>query len=552
MPADSLHQLSILLVEDNPGDARLVEELLREAPEYGEWAPESPLPQLDKVRTVNEARNRLRDSDYDIILLDLGLPDSQGLDTLRTVRLLVDDCPIVVLTVESEHAVGLSAVREGAQDYLVKNRMDQWSLPRAVHYAIERCEQQKQTLKAQLEIRATKDRAESAEQTNRQLEREVEERKRAENRVRELNLTLTERLDRLAAVHAIDRVINASMNLQMTLDVVMRQLRRQLNVDATAVLLYREDGMQLEYTAGEGFRGDTITRRTVRLGEGPVGEAALRRQQISQGNLDTAQDLLPAELLSEDDFHSYHALPLVAKGHLRGWLEVYHREPFNAGREWFGFLETLAEQTAIAIDNASLLQGLQRSNSELALAYDRTIEGWSRALDLRDEETEGHSRRVTELTVELARAMGIREEQLAHVRRGALLHDIGKMGIPDAILLKPDSLTSEEWEIMKLHPIHALELLAPIAFLRPALDIPYCHHEKWDGSGYPRGLKGTQISLAARIFAVIDVFDALTSNRPYRAAWSKQEALRHIRQQSGSHFDPEIVEVFLQLHADGA
>jgi putative nucleotidyltransferase with HDIG domain len=213
-------------------------------------------------------------------------------------------------------------------------------------------------------------------------------------------------------------------------------------------------------------------------------------------------------------------------------------------------LETLAEPTAIAIDNAGLFSDLQHANVDLTLAYDATIEGWSRALDLRDRETEGHTRRVAELTVTLARAAGLSEAELVHVRRGALLHDIGKMGVPDGILLKPGKLTEEEWVLMRKHPKFAFDMLAPIAYLKPALDIPYCHHEKWDGTGYPRRLKGEQIPLAARLFALIDVYDALRSDRPYRTAWDEGTVLVHIQEGAGTHFDPNVIEVFLRMLAD--
>ena len=183
----------------------------------------------------------------------------------------------------------------------------------------------------------------------------------------------------------------------------------------------------------------------------------------------------------------------------------------------------------------------------MAHAYDITLEGWARALELRDQETIGHTRRVTELTDRLARKMGIPDSDLIHVRRGALLHDIGKMGIPDRILHKPGELTSEEWEIMRTHPVLANDMLSPIHFLHPALDIPYHHHEKWDGSGYPCGLKGEEIPLVARIFAIIDVYDALTTDRPYRIAWSQETTLAYIREQNGIHFDPQVVEIFLSF-----
>ena len=190
---------------------------------------------------------------------------------------------------------------------------------------------------------------------------------------------------------------------------------------------------------------------------------------------------------------------------------------------------------------------LRRSNTELRLAYDTTIEGWARALELRDKETEGHTRRVTDMTVRLARVMGIDDEALVHIRRGALLHDIGKMGVPDHILLKPGKLSEAEWEAMREHPSHALTMLSPITFLRPALEIPYCHHEKWDGSGYPRGLKGEAIPLAARIFSLVDVWDALSYDRPYRRAWSQDKVISYLRERAGIDFDPGITEVFLRM-----
>lgn len=187
---------------------------------------------------------------------------------------------------------------------------------------------------------------------------------------------------------------------------------------------------------------------------------------------------------------------------------------------------------------------IEQAHSQLLSAYDATIEGWSRAMDLRDKETEGHTQRVTQLSEKLAKIAGIRQDELIQIRRGSLLHDIGKLGVPDSILLTPNKLTDGEWEVMRKHPQYAYEMIQPIEYLRPALDIPYCHHEKWDGTGYPRGLKGEEIPLSARIFAIVDVWDALTSDRPYRAAWDKQKTLQYINEQSGKHFDPQIVELF--------
>jgi cyclic di-GMP phosphodiesterase len=190
---------------------------------------------------------------------------------------------------------------------------------------------------------------------------------------------------------------------------------------------------------------------------------------------------------------------------------------------------------------------LREVNAQLLSAYEATIEGWSHALDLRDRETEGHSRRVTELTVKLAQALGMSGDEIMHIRRGALMHDMGKIGIPDSILHKPDPLSDEEWAIMRKHPQLAYDMLYPIEYLHPALVIPLNHHEKWDGTGYPRGLKGEAIPIAARLFAIVDVWDALTSDRPYRPAWSREEALAYIREQSGEHFDPQVVDLFFQV-----
>jgi putative nucleotidyltransferase with HDIG domain len=165
---------------------------------------------------------------------------------------------------------------------------------------------------------------------------------------------------------------------------------------------------------------------------------------------------------------------------------------------------------------------------------------------MRERETAGHSLRVVDLTLQLAKSMGVTGEKLQHIRRGALLHDIGKMGIPDSILLKPSSLSEDEWVVMHQHPLYANELLKPIYYLEKAMEIPYCHHERWNGEGYPRRLKGEEIPLAARIFAVIDVFDALTSDRPYRPAWTLEAALNYIRDQSGKLFDPGVVDAFFR------
>ncbi|NJN44346.1 MAG: HD domain-containing protein [Anaerolineae bacterium] len=225
------------------------------------------------------------------------------------------------------------------------------------------------------------------------------------------------------------------------------------------------------------------------------------------------------------NLRSILCIPLKLKGKVTGLIYADNRMRDGAFKQSdLNILTAFANQAAVAIENARLFNDLQRTNFELAQAYDITLEGWARALELRDQETEGHTRRVTELTVRLAKAMGYEGEELNHVRRGALLHDIGKMGIPDRILLKPGKLDDHEQETMQKHPVYAFEMLQPIEKLRPALDIPHRHHEKWDGTGYPDGLQGRDIPLAARIFAIVDVWDALRSDRPYRKSWPAEES----------------------------
>jgi HD-GYP domain-containing protein (c-di-GMP phosphodiesterase class II) len=377
------------------------------------------------------------------------------------------------------------------------------------------------------------------------INRDITERRQAEERIRS-------QLNRLAALHTIDMAITGSTDLRILLDILLEQAVAQLRVDAVDVLIYNPLSMTMDYITGSGFHTNALKHSHLRLGEGHAGRAVLDRHIIYIPDLSKEPDASAlASKLSGERFITYFAVPLIVKGSIKGVLEVFHRELLEPDQEWLDYLETMAGQAAIAIDNVTLFNDLQRSNVDLMRACDATIEGWSHALDMRDKETEGHTQRVTEITLRLAHAMGVGEAELVHIRRGALLHDIGKLGVPDNILLKPDSFTDDEWEIMRQHPIYAYEMLSPITYLHPALDIPYCHHEKWDGSGYPRGLKGEQIPLAARLFAVVDVWDALRSDRPYLSAWSEEKTLEYINAESGKYFDPQVVKVFERMIGEG-
>ncbi len=352
------------------------------------------------------------------------------------------------------------------------------------------------------------------------------------------------RLRNVQAFHEIDQAITASLDLSIILDILLNHVAAQLGVDAATVLLFRPYQNILEWTAKIGFRTKS-KQASVPLHGSLAGKVILERHNIQILDLEQyPQKNQTAALWANEEFKSYIGVPLIVKGEIKGVLEVFNRQPLTPNPEWLDFLNTLAGQAAIAIENTQLFTNLQRANQELSIAYDATIEGWAHALDLRDKKAEGHTLRITEMTTMLALKMGMNERDLLHLRRGALLHDIGTMGVPDTILLKPGKLSAEERRAIQQHVQFAYDMLFPIRYLRPALDIPYCHHEWWDGSGYPRGLKGEEIPLAARIFAVIDVWDALLSDRPYRAAWTSKKTLKYIKDLAGKQFDARVVEAF--------
>jgi HD-GYP domain-containing protein (c-di-GMP phosphodiesterase class II) len=359
-------------------------------------------------------------------------------------------------------------------------------------------------------------------------------------------------LKHLSALRAIDTLISSSFDLNLTLSILLSHVTSRLDVDAAAILLFNRESRFFEFTAGVGFRTDALQGTRLHMGEGYAGLAVLNRTTIHIPDLRRQKtDYLRSPVFYKESFVSYFGIPLIAKGQVCGVLEIFHRTLLDPDPDWLSFMETLAGQAAIAIENATLFRELQRSNVELMQAYDATIDGWSRALELRDRSTEGHTQRVAGLTLQLAHRMNFSETELVHIRRGAILHDIGKMAIPDSILLKSAPLTDEEWDIIRKHPRYAYDMLLPISYLRQALDIPLCHHEKWDGTGYPQGLKGDQIPLSARLFSIVDVFDAVTSDRPYRSAWPKEKALDYVRDQSGKHFDPNVIREFMKIMTEG-
>ncbi|MFZ5883367.1 MAG: HD domain-containing phosphohydrolase [Chloroflexota bacterium] len=359
---------------------------------------------------------------------------------------------------------------------------------------------------------------------------------------------LKRQLQRISALRSIDFAIASGLDLNLLLSILLDRVIETLRVDAADVLLLDPKLNELTYAAGKGFRTNILQHTRLRPGQGHAGKVALERRivtisDLTKGNTDFER--LP--LFPSEKFIVYFGVPLIAKGRVLGVLEIFHRSPLHADEDWMDFLNIIAGQTAIAIDSAMMFKELQKANFELSLAYNATIDAWSRALDLRGKETEGHTRRVTDLTTRFATLLGVKDSDLLHIRRGATLHDIGKVAIPDEILFKPAPLNQDEWQIMRQHPKYAVDLLSPIKYLEKATEIPHWHHEKWDGSGYPDHLGGEEIPFSARLFALVDVYEALTSDRPYRKAWAKQDAIHYIENQAGKHFDPRLVPEFLNL-----
>ena len=357
---------------------------------------------------------------------------------------------------------------------------------------------------------------------------------------------LAEQVERLKALRAIDTAITSGADLKSNLYLILESLVSLLKIDSADIMLIDAGTQKLEYKAGLGFQGSDVAQSLLALDQGFAGVAVRDRRLMTYPDLSEVEDGY-ARQLQKEGYASYFCAPLIAKQTVQGVLEIYHRTPLDPDPAWLDFLSALAGQAAVAIDSGRLVESLHQSNYHLSQAYEETLHGWAKALELRTQESEGRTRAMAEMTLQLAGIFGIDPARRPHIYRGALLHDLGLVAIPDAILFKPGPLTEAEWQIIRQHPLYAQQILNAIEYLNPAIAIPYAHHERWNGSGYPLGLKAAAIPLEARIFAVVDVWDALSSERPYRAAWNQAKIAGYLIQQSGVLFDPQVVEAFLKL-----
>jgi PAS domain S-box-containing protein len=572
--------LRLLILEDSEADAELVLHELRRSGYEPAWSRVDN--EADYLDSLSPA--------LDIILADYSMPDFDALRALQILKSREIDIPFIIVTGAVGEEVVAECMRQGATDYLLKDRLGR------LGSAVERALQEKL-------LNVEKQRAVNALRENEEKYRSLFESSpeaitlvgldstildcnvAAENiggRPREeligksfLEIGILDETDISSITERFAQVVGGKLFEPFQVKVI-RNDKEVIWLELYLALLKKDGEFYAIQVISRDITASKCAEETLRS-TNELLQAIINAAPLAIDMVDTDANIRlwspAAEHLfgwKADEVIGKH-LPFVPE-ELRSEVEEQIRSEL-LGTSHYG-LETrrkrkdgslvdvqlwtspLHDSQGEIIGSVGILsditerkraeQQIQALNAELLLAYDETLEGWARALDLRDNNTEDHSVRVMDLTMGLARALGINGPDLIHVRRGALLHDIGKMGIPDAILLKPGALTEEEWQVMRMHPVFSYDLLSGIPFLRLALDIPYCHHEKWDGSGYPRGLAGNQIPLAARIFSVVDVWDALGSDRPYRKKWAEGKIIEYIRKEAGTRFDPEIVELFLK------
>jgi len=442
-----------------------------------------------RVSTLSELRTALGTLLWDVAVLDADLPGIPVATIAAVLRERELDLPLIVVSDHVDELSAVAALRAGARDLLPRDQPSRLAL--VIELAAQEARERHDRRRAEAEVARQAARAESL--------------LRVAGR-------LNGHLDRGAVISAI-----------------CEEALRALAADMACVALH-EQAPGGEPPAIVGCAGHSQPLVSAAL---PVVEQFLT-QPAGQRQASEGWTVMSARLL-------------VGERCLGSLVAAFASQTRLIGADDRALLSGLADQASIALDNALLLADLQASHSALATAYDATLEGWVQALDMRDKESEGHTRRVTTMTTRIASALGFAGQELEHIRRGALLHDIGKLAVPDRILHKPGPLDDDEWAVVRRHPVYAYEWLAPIPFLRPALDIPYCHHERWDGGGYPRGLHTQSIPMPARIFALADTWDALRSERPYKPAYSEVQALQIITAETGRQFDPAVVSTFLRL-----
>ena len=356
---------------------------------------------------------------------------------------------------------------------------------------------------------------------------------------------LEKQLEKVESLHTIDQAIAGVFDITVINRVILGEVRKRLGVDAANILHLNHLTNTLDLYGDVGFRSSFIRTVKVPISTSIAGKVLMDRSVFEAPDLSSNIVEFIVRDWIDEGFKAYFAHPLIVKGKPIGVMELFFRHTFYPDQEWLKFFESLATQAALAYDLYHTFSDLQKVKQNLANNYNATLETWSKSMELTNIESRGHIQRVTNQTLKLAKELGINENELPNIERGALLHDIGKLGILDEILLKKEKLTDSEWHEIEKHPVIAKDLLSGVNLLKDAIDIPFSHHENWDGSGYPQGLKGEAIPLAARIFAVVETYDALLSDKPYRKAWTKDKAIDYLKEKKGKKFDPKIIDTFL-------
>jgi PAS domain S-box-containing protein len=357
---------------------------------------------------------------------------------------------------------------------------------------------------------------------------------------------LEKQLERVESLHAIDQAITGVFDIRVINRVILEEVRKGLGADAADIMHLNPLTNTLDLCGDVGLRSSFIHTRKVPTSTSIAGKVLMNRSAFEAPDLSKNPVEFQFKDWDEEGFKAYFAHPLIVKGKPIGVMELFFRHTFYPDPEWFKFFESLAAQAAVAYDSCHTFSDLQRVKQNLSNTYNAALETWSKSLELTNIENHGHVQRVTRQTLMLAKELGIDENELPNIERGALLHDIGKLGILDEILLKKGELSDTEWHEIERHPVIAKDLLSGVNLLKDAIDIPFSHHENWDGSGYPQGLRGEAIPKAARIFAVVETYDALLSEKPYRDAWTQEKAIEYLKQERGKKFDPKIIDAFFK------
>jgi putative nucleotidyltransferase with HDIG domain len=524
--SEPLRAPRLLIVDDEPNICDLLRELLAQD-DY----------EIETCLRAQDALDRFAEQPFDMLVSDLKMPGMSGIDLIQAVKALRPETATVLITGHATLQTALEALRHGADDYVQKP------------FSIDEV---RKTVGRGLEAKLLRERnrelVHALRRANDELRRHKDELKDEVERTSEsllaTNHRLEQRVHQLNTIRKVTEAITSVLDLGKLLDFCLRLLGREMEIADSSIMLMEADGQRLEVRASYGPRAQQVLGQERRLGDGVAGWVAEYREALLVTEADTGPNFT-TQFADQYGARSFLCVPLVQGPRVLGVLNLTgktDRRPFTEhDRE---FVVAIAGQIAVAIENAALCDAIQQNSLS-------TVQALAESLEARDPYTSGHSSRVTGYAVRLARAIGVSETSIETLRYAGRLHDIGKLGITEAVLHKNDSLSEDEWTLMREHPTKGAQIIQSLGFLERAKPIVRHHHEWWDGSGYPDGLKGEEIPFLTRILSVADGYDAMTSERPYRAALTPAEALLELDASSGVQFDPDVVRQFHDVIENG-